>query len=179
MCMTLILTFRMGSMSYKYANRKAMCNFLFVGNTDVCHICHRLRDINGRNVHNHDLNVWNWPRSNVNMLVWMPHATFYALAIAMFVPSVTVCEIITFTSHCTRFKSLTLQMKVKDVDDLYENWQTTEFCQHARVLKKWRLYVQLFVRSVHIRTVREGRTDVWTNERTTCLQTPLCENGID
>ena len=41
------------------------------------------------------------------------------LVIAMFVASVTVCKIITYELlKCTRFESLTLKMKVKDVDDL-------------------------------------------------------------
>ena len=34
--------------------------------------------------------------SKINMPTERPHATFYVFAIAMFVLSVTVCEIITF-----------------------------------------------------------------------------------
>ena len=78
---------------YKYSIWKALCNFVFVGNTNVCPICHRLRDINSQNVLDADL--WNGPRSNVNMPIERPHATFFVLAIAMFALSVTVCEILT------------------------------------------------------------------------------------
>ena len=39
---------------FKYADGKGLCNFLFVGNNNVCPICHPLRDINSRNVHDFD-----------------------------------------------------------------------------------------------------------------------------
>ena len=42
------------NVKYKYANEKALCNFLFVDNSNVCPICHRLRNINGRIVHDLD-----------------------------------------------------------------------------------------------------------------------------
>ena len=41
-CMTLTLTFRMSQYEIKCASGNALCNFLFVGNTNVCPICHRL-----------------------------------------------------------------------------------------------------------------------------------------
>ena len=40
----------------KYANGKAVWNFLFVGNSNVPPICHRLRDILSRKVHEFHLN---------------------------------------------------------------------------------------------------------------------------
>ena len=36
------------------------------------------------------LDIYNGPRSDVNMLIGMPYATLYLLAIAMFATSVTV-----------------------------------------------------------------------------------------
>ena len=38
-------------------------------------------------------------------------------------------------------------MKVKDVDDLDENWPTGGPCARANVCKHWLLQVKLFVRS--------------------------------
>ena len=35
----------------KYENGKAVFDFIFVGNGNVCFICHHLRDIRSRNVH--------------------------------------------------------------------------------------------------------------------------------
>ena len=37
------------------------------------------------------------------------------------------------------FESLTLKMKVKDVDDLDENLPANIPCQHAYVCKNWRI----------------------------------------
>ena len=66
-----------------------------------------------------------------------PHATFCVLVIAVFVLSFNrlwdnhVC-----ISQCTLFEfSLTLKMKVKDVDDSDENLQTNVACQRAYVCK--------------------------------------------
>ena len=74
MCMTVTLTFRIGRKQCKYASEMVVCNFVFVGNSNVCPICHRLWDIINRNVH--DLDLWDGPRSNVNMQVKRPYATF-------------------------------------------------------------------------------------------------------
>ena len=71
--MTLILTFRIVNVKYKYGNGKTLCEFQFVG---IIKICHRLRDINSRNVHDLDIDLHNVPRSNVNMPIERPHAIF-------------------------------------------------------------------------------------------------------
>ena len=42
MCMILILILELAKVKCKYANGKATCNFLFVGSSSVCPICHRL-----------------------------------------------------------------------------------------------------------------------------------------
>ena len=75
----------------KYANRKAISAFLFAGKSNVCH---RSPDFHSRNFL--ELNSKNEPKSNVNMRIERPHVTSYVLSIAMFVLSVTVCEIITY-----------------------------------------------------------------------------------
>ena len=43
-CMTLTLTFKMVKVKYKYINRKPISDFLFVGNGNICAICHHFRD---------------------------------------------------------------------------------------------------------------------------------------
>ena len=51
-------------------------NFLFFANNNVYHICHRLRDIDSRNMHDLDFDLFSRPRSNVNMSMEMLHVTF-------------------------------------------------------------------------------------------------------
>ena len=75
----------------KYANWNTIIDVLFVGNSNVCPVCHNFRDIHNKNVHNFDL--YYEPRSNVNIPVEEPHAV---LAITMFVLSVTIYEIIMY-----------------------------------------------------------------------------------
>ena len=54
MCMTLTMTFsplEWAMVKCKYVNQKAACDFLYVGNSNVCHgcsICHQLRDISSQ-----------------------------------------------------------------------------------------------------------------------------------
>ena len=65
---------------------------LFVGNRNVCPICHHLRDI--------DCGIRTLTvrkrskvkRSNVNVLMERPYLTLYLLAIALFALSVVICE---------------------------------------------------------------------------------------
>ena len=72
-----------------------MCDFIFVGKSNACPICHRLRDIANRNVYDLDPDLYNGPWLNVKMLIGRSHANFCVLAVAMFAMSVTVCEILT------------------------------------------------------------------------------------
>ena len=65
-----------------------------VVNSNVYIICHHLRDIRSRNVHNFDLDLLNGLMSNINMPMERRHMTLYLLAIAMFALSVTVYEIL-------------------------------------------------------------------------------------
>ena len=67
-----------------------MCYFIF-GNVSL--FCRHFRDIRSRNVDDHDLE--NWLRSNLNMLIEIPYATSYLMAIVMFALSITILE--TFT----------------------------------------------------------------------------------
>ena len=53
------------------------------------------------------------------------------------------------------FKSLTLKMKVKDVDDVEDNWQTKVPCQHACAKNGTSRSSHLF--TVHNGTFREER----------------------
>ena len=121
------------SRSYLNFNRKATCNFLWVGICNVCPIDHCLWDIHNWNnvwprswplewkrsnckydnqkdtwlpvlvivIFTLSATVWelshskwpwseNGPRSNVNIAIESTNATFYVLAIAMFVLSVSI-----------------------------------------------------------------------------------------
>ena len=79
----------------KYANGKAVCDFIFVDNSNVypVTICKKFTIEMCMTL---TLTFRMAPRSNLNMLIERPHATFYALAIAMFALYVTICKIITF-----------------------------------------------------------------------------------
>ena len=79
-------------MKFKSGNRKPACDFIFVGNGNVCPICQYLREIDSGNVHNLDLNLQNGPMSNINIPIERPYSTFYLLAISMFALSVTIYE---------------------------------------------------------------------------------------
>ena len=83
-------------MSNINVNGKALNYFLFAYNSNVCPICHPLREVRNQNVHDHNLDLSNGSISNINMPIERPYATFYLLAIAMFALSVTTGEIITF-----------------------------------------------------------------------------------
>ena len=50
-CMTLTLTFTMVKVRCKCANRKAMCDFTYVDNGNICSLYHRFRYKSSRNVH--------------------------------------------------------------------------------------------------------------------------------
>ena len=95
MCTTLTLPLEWINIKYKYANGKALCEFLFVGNSSVCPLCHHLRYISNRIVHDLDLDLY-------NIYIYI-YANEKALWFSI-----------------TRFESLTFKMKVKDVDDLDE-----------------------------------------------------------
>ena len=121
-CMTMALTLEWINVIYKDANGKALCNFPFVGNSNVCSICDHLRYINSQNVHDLDPDFWNGPRSNVNMPIERPHANF-CVGYSNGCPT---CHRLrhnhVWTSQCTPFEPLTFKIKVKNVDDLDENW---------------------------------------------------------
>ena len=75
MWMFLAFNFRMGKVNCGYFNGKAVCDFIFVGNSNVCPICHRLWDINSGNVYELNADIWNGLRSNTNKPIERPHAT--------------------------------------------------------------------------------------------------------
>ena len=103
MCMTLTLTLIIGH-GHKYANRKAICHFIIVGNCNVCSICHRLRYIHSQNARD----LWNGPRSYVSVLIERQYATSYALVIAMFTLFFTDREIA--TNEMCMILTLTFEM---------------------------------------------------------------------
>ena len=145
----------------RYTNRMAVCNFLFVGKSNVCPIYHRLWDTLSRNVHDLDLDLSNGPRWNVNTPIERPHATFACVDKCNVSLSVTVCEMITYElRRWTRFDLFTLKTKVKNVDDLNENWQTYSLRQRTCVCKNARFYFQRWHLVTYIHT--DGRTYVHT-----------------
>ena len=66
-------------------------------------------------------------------------------------------------SYCTRLKSLTLKMKVKNVGDFDENWQANLSWQREYVCRNGCFYRSNHLFAVHNRTFREERTDERTN----------------
>ena len=56
-CITLTMTFGFNKVKCKYANGNALCDFLFVGNSNACSIGHRLRDVIGWNVRDLDPDI--------------------------------------------------------------------------------------------------------------------------
>ena len=99
-----------------------------------------------------------------------PHATSYVLAIAMFVPFVTVWEIITYALHHVfdsnllpwnwRSRTLTIWMKI--------GWRT--YLVNMHVCKNWRSQVQPFVCSTSSYIVW------WMDERTYLVNMHVCKN---
>ena len=63
-------------------NGKTVREFIFVGNSNFCTICHNVRDIRSRNVRDIDLDLdldhdlQNGPMTNINMPIERPYATF-------------------------------------------------------------------------------------------------------
>ena len=70
-------------------------------------------------MHGLDPDLLNMPRSIENIPIDRPRATFYVLATAMLVLSVTVSDIITF--ELIMYWILIFKKKVNDVDDLDTN----------------------------------------------------------
>ena len=136
--------------------------------SNVCPICHYLRDISSRNVYDLDPDLYNGPRSNINMPIENPHMTFYVLAIAMFVPSVTVCKIMTFELPNVlesnvwpwkwRSRKLTIWMKIGRQRYLVN-------MQKCMCIKKGCLEVHCLF-AIHSGTFHECFMDIQTNEHT-------------
>ena len=86
MHMTLTLISIMNQVVCKYANWKATCGFIRIGKSNVCPICQRLRDIISQNVYDLDF-PWSLELAKVKCKYAnrKPLATFYLLAIAIFV----------------------------------------------------------------------------------------------
>ena len=76
-------------------------------------------------MHDFDLDLWNMPRSTIHVPIKRPNATFYVLTIAMYVISVSqfmrLSHIYELSNVRISIEYLTLKMKIKGVDNLYEN----------------------------------------------------------
>ena len=128
---------------------------------NVCPICHRLQDIQNRKVHNLGLDLYILSRSSIK--IERSHATSCVLAIAIFVPSFIVCEIITYELHNLTIRTFSLEMKVKYVDDLYKYLLTNlPTCICVKIIGASRSSRLI---AVDKRTFRGGRT----HERTFIL----------
>ena len=79
-----------------YENQKPICDFLFVGYSNVFSIYQNVQDVDNTNVH--DLDIQKRTRSHIYMRIESPYVTSYLLAITMLVLSI-VHE--TFTHECT------------------------------------------------------------------------------
>ena len=65
----------------KSANRKSLCYFTFDGSSNLNPICHHLKDIRYRIVHDLDLDLQTGSWSNLNIPIDSPCATSYLMAI--------------------------------------------------------------------------------------------------
>ena len=75
----------------------------------------------------------NGPRSNVNRPIEKPHMTFCVGTINVCLICHCLQGIHLSTFQCTKFESLALKMKVKDVDNFAENWHTYLLSWRANV----------------------------------------------
>ena len=57
---------------------------LFDSNCDVCHIGHHFHEFFCQCMHDLDYDLWNGPRSNVNMPIKNPYMTCYLMVIVFF-----------------------------------------------------------------------------------------------
>ena len=76
--------------------------------------------------------------SNVNMLIEDRQVTFCFIPISMLAIFVAICEIFTVVMNFQMFfdlNNLILKVRVKNVDDLDENWRAKVPCQRAYVDK--------------------------------------------
>ena len=115
------------------------------------HIGHRLQDINSRNVHDLDPDLQNRPRSNVNMPIERPRVGFYVLQY-----------------QCTRFQSLTLKMKVDDLDEslLANHLVNVHTCAKIGTCRRSHLFEVHFV------------TYGWTEARTHALPASIYNSTL-
>ena len=114
-CMTSTFNFRMDKVKSKYTNGKPISDFLCIGNSNVCPIGNRLRDIHSQNLH--DLDLQNGPSSNVNNNNSKANKRRSVLAIVIFALPAAVCEIATFNlRQRSQLESLALCIVGEDGD---------------------------------------------------------------
>ena len=157
-------------------NRKPTGDIVFDGNGNCGTVWHHFRDIHSWKV------AWPWltfrkvytaERFMILILTFTMgqgqmfvsiarlYATFYLLAIAMFAPSVTVCETIKYELPSDLDSNIwSLKMKVNDVDDLDDYRLVNVSCWHVYVCQNRRFWARQFVRGTysHISRRTYGRT---------------------
>ena len=114
--------------------RMDQCDFLFVGNSNVCPVT--ICEILIVEMCTTLTLTFRMERSNINRSRKVT-CDFLCVGNCNACP---ICHRLRdnhiWTSKCTRFESLTLKMKVKVVDNFDENWLVYVHCQHAYVCKK-------------------------------------------
>ena len=99
------------------------------------------------------------------MSVERPHATLYALALAICVLSVAVFQIIMYEHPNVLFESLTLKMEVKNAGDLDDSRPANVHIVNMLCAKRGASRSSCLF-EVHNHAFREGRTDASTHVRT-------------
>ena len=62
--------------------------------SNICPIFHHLGDKRNQNVHDHDLNLYDGPRINLNIPIESPDTTSYLMTIVLLARYLTIYEII-------------------------------------------------------------------------------------
>ena len=150
-CMTLTLTFERLSGKYNYFNGKALCDFLTVEMYMTLTL------------------TFGMGLDQMKMCQSKGQLQLSVLVIAMLVP---LCNRLwdnqIWESQCTRFQSLVLQIKVKHVEDLNENWRRTYLVTVILCANIYASMSSRFSRYIIVHFVTDERTDERRYRRTAC-----------
>ena len=106
---TLILTIKLGIGQMYICDWKdhIVMQFLFRVNSNVSPVNHPLRDVYSWDVHDIDLGIWNWQRSNVNMPIERTYSSSFVTAIVMyFLPFDGNCNVCLPSTRCSRIENI-------------------------------------------------------------------------
>ena len=115
-----------------------ICKFVLDDNSNVSLILYCLWDIHSQNIY--DLDLSNGPRSNVIcqskghmrlLLCWQSKYLPYLSSSAR----QSCMDLTIFWVYYSQRESLALKMKIKDVDNMDDNWLATLLCQQICMLK--------------------------------------------